>query len=131
MRWDPIIKRYYSREANNNFSSALVQLFYKHLAQPEGRDKNIHFVIFETDSTELLKMIEYNTKLLEKGSYFIKRHVSFDNFRIMMNLLREPIKNIQIEAFHVFKLFVANEKKPEDIVAVDADKEDEGSEADR
>ncbi|CDY37193.1 hypothetical protein F2Q70_00018221 [Brassica cretica] len=49
----------------------------------------------------------------------------------MMNLLREPIKNIQIEAFHVFKLFVANEKKPEDIVAVDADKEDEGSEADR
>ncbi|CAG7895184.1 unnamed protein product [Brassica rapa] len=109
MRWDPIIKRYYSREANNNCSSALMQLFYKQLAQAEGYKsfqkptscfcviKNIHFVIFETDCTELLKMIEYNTRLLERGSYFMKRHVLMDNFRIMMNLLREPIKKIQIE----------------------------------
>ncbi|WZZ36014.1 hypothetical protein YC2023_019415 [Brassica napus] len=73
-------------------------------------------------------MIEYNTKLLEKGSYFMKRHVLMDRSN---SGEEEPIKNIQIEAFHVFKLFVANEKKPEDIVAVDADKEDEGSEADR
>ncbi|KAG7635740.1 Armadillo-type fold [Arabidopsis thaliana x Arabidopsis arenosa] len=83
---------------------------------------------------------EYNTKLLEKGSYFTKRQASkllgdvlmdrsnsgvmvkyvssLDNLRIMMNLLREPTKNIQLEAFHIFKLFVANENKPEDIVAI-------------
>ncbi|CAA7039647.1 unnamed protein product [Microthlaspi erraticum] len=83
---------------------------------------------------------KYNTRLLEKGSYFTKRQASkllgdvlmdrsnsgvmvkyvssLDNLRIMMNLMREPTKNIQLEAFHVFKLFVANEEKPEDIVAI-------------
>ncbi|XP_006395707.2 MO25-like protein At2g03410, partial [Eutrema salsugineum] len=111
---------------------------------------------------------KYNTRLLEKGSYFTKRQASkllgdvlmdrsnsgvmvkyvssLDNLRIMMNLLREPTKNIQLEAFHVFKLFVANENKPEDIVAIlvanrnkilrlfadlKPEKEDEGFEADK
>lgn len=111
---------------------------------------------------------EYNTRLLEKGSYFTKRQASkllgdvlmdrsnsgvmvryvssLDHLRIMMNLLREPTKNIQLEAFHIFKLFVANERKPEDIVAIlvanrnkilrlfadlKPEKEDEGFEADK
>ena len=111
---------------------------------------------------------EYNTRLLEKGTYFTKRQASkllgdvlmdrsnsgvmvryvssLDHLRIMMNLLREPTKNIQLEAFHIFKLFVANKKKPEDIVAIlvanrnkilrlfsdlKPEKEDEGFEADK
>jgi len=35
-----------------------------------------------------------------------------------MNLLRDSSKSIQIEAFHVFKLFVANQNKPPDIVSI-------------
>jgi calcium binding protein 39 len=43
---------------------------------------------------------------------------SMDNLRILMNLLRESSKTIQIEAFHVFKLFVANQNKPSDIANI-------------
>ena len=37
---------------------------------------------------------------------------------LMMNLLRDKSKSIQYEAFHVFKVFVANPKKPADIVRI-------------
>ncbi|CAH8359731.1 unnamed protein product [Eruca vesicaria subsp. sativa] len=62
-----------------------------------------------------------------------------------MNLLRSS-KSIQIEAFHVFKLFVANQNKPADIANIlvenkskllrvlaelKPDKEDERFEADK
>lgn len=43
---------------------------------------------------------------------------SKDNLRIVMNLLRESSKSIQMEAFHVFKLFVANQNKPPEIVNI-------------
>ncbi|KAL7599278.1 putative MO25-like protein At5g47540 [Lactuca sativa] len=43
---------------------------------------------------------------------------SLDNMRILMNLLRDSNKTIQVEAFHVFKLFPANQKKPPEIVNV-------------
>ncbi|XP_051125496.1 putative MO25-like protein At5g47540 [Andrographis paniculata] len=111
---------------------------------------------------------EYNSKLLESSNYITRRQAikllgdilldrsnsavmtqyvcSLDNLRILMNLLRESSKNIQIEAFHVFKLFVANQKKPPEIVGVlitnrskllrlfsnfKPDKEDEQFEADK
>ncbi|XP_073307628.1 putative MO25-like protein At5g47540 [Primulina huaijiensis] len=83
---------------------------------------------------------EYNTKLLESSNYITRRQAIKllgdilldrsnsavmtryvclrDNLRILMNLLREPSKSIQIEAFHVFKLFVANQNKPPDIVDI-------------
>ncbi|MCO5583293.1 hypothetical protein L7F22_037203 [Adiantum nelumboides] len=35
-----------------------------------------------------------------------------ENLKDMMNLLKDKSKNIQFEAFHVFKVFVANPKKP-------------------
>eukprot|EP00850_Spirogloea_muscicola_P001082 SM000004S14952 [mRNA] locus=s4:445687:448436:+ [translate_table: standard] len=38
------------------------------------------------------------------------------NLRQMMMLLRDPRKNIQFEAFHVFKIFVANPNKTQPIV---------------
>lgn len=38
-----------------------------------------------------------------------------DNLRLMMELLRDKSRNIQYEAFHVFKVFVANPNKPKPI----------------
>ncbi|KAM7492398.1 hypothetical protein LguiA_035319 [Lonicera macranthoides] len=110
---------------------------------------------------------EYS-KLLESPNYITKRHAvkllgamlldrsncsvmvrfvsSLDNLRILMNLLRDPNKTIQLEAFHVFKLFAANQNKPPEIVNVlvvnrskllrffadfNCDKEDEQFEADK
>ncbi|XP_022927433.1 putative MO25-like protein At5g47540 isoform X2 [Cucurbita moschata] len=83
---------------------------------------------------------EYNLKLLESTNYITRRQAvkllgdilldrsnsavmtryvsSRDNLRIVMNLLRESSKSIQLEAFHVFKLFVANQNKPADIVGI-------------
>ena len=40
------------------------------------------------------------------------------NLKMMMNLLRDKSKNIQFEAFHVFKVFVANPKKPPQIESI-------------
>ncbi|KAJ0045486.1 hypothetical protein Pint_03994 [Pistacia integerrima] len=83
---------------------------------------------------------DYNTKLLESSNYITRRqaikllgdillersnsavmirYVSLkDNLRILMNLLRESSKNIQMDAFHVFKLFAANQNKPPEIMNV-------------
>ncbi|OVA09264.1 Mo25-like [Macleaya cordata] len=111
---------------------------------------------------------EYNSKLLESPNYITRRQAikllgdmlldranssvmmryvsSKDNLRILMNLLRESSKNIQLEAFHVFKLFAANQNKPPEIVGIlvanrskllrffgdfKIDKEDEQFEADK
>ncbi|KAJ9566352.1 hypothetical protein OSB04_002318 [Centaurea solstitialis] len=111
---------------------------------------------------------EYNSKLLESPNYITRRQAikllgdilldrsnsavmtryasSRDNLRILMNLLRESSKSIQIEAFHVFKLFAANQNKPADIISIlvanrskllrlfadfKPDKEDEQFEADK
>ncbi|XP_015582359.2 putative MO25-like protein At5g47540 [Ricinus communis] len=111
---------------------------------------------------------EYNSKLLESSNYITRRQAvkllgdmlldrsnsvvmtryisSRDNLRILMNLLRESSKSIQIEAFHVFKLFAASQNKPADIISIlvanrskllrlfadfKTDKEDEQFEADK
>lgn len=41
-----------------------------------------------------------------------------DNLKRMMNLLRSRSRNIQLEAFHVFKVFVANPNKSEPILNI-------------
>ncbi|GMH14434.1 hypothetical protein Nepgr_016275 [Nepenthes gracilis] len=111
---------------------------------------------------------DFNTKLLESTNYITRRQAvkllgdilldrsntavmvryvsSKDNLRILMNLLRESSRCIQIEAFHVFKLFAANQNKPPEIVSIlianrskllrffgnfKIDKEDEQFEADK
>ncbi|XP_071727124.1 putative MO25-like protein At5g47540 [Rutidosis leptorrhynchoides] len=82
---------------------------------------------------------EYNA-LLESSNYITRRNAilllgamlldrsntavmvryvsSLENMRILMNLLRDSNKTIQLQAFHVFKLFPANQNKPQDIVNV-------------
>lgn len=83
---------------------------------------------------------EYNSQLLGSPSYITRRHAvkllgdmlldrsnsavmvryvsSLDNMRILMNLFRDSKKAIQLESFHVFKLFVANQNKPPEIISV-------------
>ncbi|EEF33341.1 putative MO25-like protein At5g47540 isoform X2 [Ricinus communis] len=83
---------------------------------------------------------DFNSQLLESDNYITKRQAikllsdilldrsnsaimvqyvsSKDNLRILMNLLRESSKNIKIDAFHVFKLFAANQNKPPEIVSI-------------
>nr|XP_016453731.1 PREDICTED: putative MO25-like protein At5g47540 isoform X2 [Nicotiana tabacum] len=78
---------------------------------------------------------EFNAKLLESANYITRRQA-----------IKESSKNIQLDAFHVFKLFVANRNKPSDIVNIlvanrskllrffasfRIDKEDEQFEADK
>ncbi|KAK4491764.1 hypothetical protein RD792_002539, partial [Penstemon davidsonii] len=111
---------------------------------------------------------DFNAKLLESPNYMTRRHAikllgdilldrsnsgvmiryvsSKLNLRVLMNLLRASQKSIQIDAFHVFKLFVANQNKPSDIINIlcanrskllrffdgfNMDKEDEIFEADK
>ncbi|KAF6161921.1 hypothetical protein GIB67_014123 [Kingdonia uniflora] len=83
---------------------------------------------------------EYNSKLLQSQNYITKRQAvkllgdmlldransavmmryvsSKDNLVILMTLLKDRSKNIQMEAFHVFKLFAANQNKPADVVCI-------------
>lgn len=51
--------------------------------------------------------------LLDRHNFTIMtRYISnVDNLKLMMNMLREKSRNIQFEAFHVFKIFVANPNK--------------------
>ncbi|CAN8066650.1 unnamed protein product [Agarophyton chilense] len=55
--------------------------------------------------------------LLERANYRIMRHyiASPANLRVVMNLLLDNRRNIQFEAFHVFKIFVANPHKPAEV----------------
>ncbi|PWZ00969.1 Mo25-like protein [Testicularia cyperi] len=80
--------------------------------------------------TTLLQSPNYVTKrqslkllgeiLLDRTNFNIMtRYISSEeNLKMMMNLLRDRSKNIQFEAFHVFKVFVANPKKPPQIESI-------------
>lgn len=79
---------------------------------------------FFTMYTNLIQSSNYVTKrqsikllgeiLLDRSNYHVmNQYISNeDNLKIMMNLLKDKSKNIQFEAFHVFKVFVANPRKP-------------------
>lgn len=55
--------------------------------------------------------------LMDRANYRIMTHyiASPGNLKLIMNLLLDSRKNIQFEAFHVFKIFVANPRKSADI----------------
>ncbi|KAF8484408.1 Mo25-like protein [Gautieria morchelliformis] len=47
------------------------------------------------------------------------RYISNEaNLKMMMNHFRDKSRNIQFEAFYVFKVFVANPKKPPQIESI-------------
>jgi len=58
--------------------------------------------------------------LLDRANFTVMtRYIASEsNLKLMMNLLRDKSKNIQFEAFHVFKVFVANPKKPPQIETI-------------
>lgn len=64
--------------------------------------------MYLTRSTQLLGEI-----LLDRANFKVMTiYISNpDNLKLMMNLLRDKSRNIQFEAFHVFKVFVANPNK--------------------
>ncbi|KAM3315521.1 hypothetical protein ACQJBY_033953 [Aegilops geniculata] len=85
---------------------------------------------FSDFHTKLLHSSNYVTKrqsiqllgdiLLERtNSSVMLRYVSSkENLIVLMNLLRDPSQPIQVEAFHIFKLFTANKNKPRDITSI-------------
>eukprot|EP01086_Lenisia_limosa_P001340 TRINITY_DN124_c0_g1_i1.p2 TRINITY_DN124_c0_g1~~TRINITY_DN124_c0_g1_i1.p2 ORF type:complete len:336 (-),score=85.48 TRINITY_DN124_c0_g1_i1:42-1049(-) len=80
--------------------------------------------------TELLKSSNFVTRrqslkllgelLLERANYTIMTKYISDqtNLRLVMTLLRDKSRSIQYEAFHVFKVFVANPNKPQSVVDI-------------
>ncbi|GJJ12476.1 hypothetical protein Clacol_006718 [Clathrus columnatus] len=82
---------------------------------------------FFNSYTSLLLSTNYVTKrqslkllgeiLLDRANFNVMtRYIGNEaNLKMMMNLLRDKSRNIQFEAFHVFKVFVANPKKPPSI----------------
>ncbi|KAH9042591.1 mo25 protein [Lactarius pseudohatsudake] len=94
----------------------------------EYLDKN--YDRFFNSFTTLILSSNYVTKrqslkllgeiLLDRANFSVMtRYIANDaNLKMMMNLLRDKSKNIQFEAFHVFKVFVANPKKPPQIEAI-------------
>ena len=59
-----------------------------------------------------------STVLLTRSNYnvMIRYVASRDNLVLAMNLLRDTSPHITLDAFHVFKVFVANPNKPPEIV---------------
>lgn len=82
---------------------------------------------FVASYNELLQSQNYVTRrqslkllgemLLERANFQIMTHyiASPRNLKLIMNLLLDKRKNIQFEAFHVFKIFVGNPRKSADI----------------
>jgi len=58
--------------------------------------------------------------LLDRANFTIMTKYISDpeNLKTMMNMLRDESKNIQFEAFHVFKVFVANPNKTDPILQI-------------
>ncbi|KAF7491399.1 Protein Mo25 [Sarcoptes scabiei] len=58
--------------------------------------------------------------LLDRSNFSIMtRYISSqDNLKLMMTMLKNRSRNIQFEAFHVFKVFVANPNKPRPILDI-------------
>ncbi|KAH9896863.1 Mo25-like protein [Cubamyces lactineus] len=94
----------------------------------EYLDKN--YDRFFSSFTTLILSSNYVTKrqslkllgeiLLDRANFNVMtRYIANEaNLKMMMNLLRDKSKNIQFEAFHVFKVFVANPKKPPQIESI-------------
>ncbi|GMM37818.1 Hym1 protein [Saccharomycopsis crataegensis] len=54
----------------------------------------------------------------QNNSLMIKYVESSENLKIIMNLLSDKSRNLQFEAFHVFKVFVANPKKSRPVLDI-------------
>ncbi|XP_068596539.1 calcium binding protein 39, like 1 [Brachionichthys hirsutus] len=83
-----------------------------------------------TEYEKLLNSENYVTKrqslkllgelLLDRHNFTVMtKYISRgENLKLMMNLLRDKSRNIQFEAFHVFKVFVANPNKTQPVLDI-------------
>jgi len=105
------------------------ELLTKHKAlSAEFLEKN-YDQIFDK-YTQLLHSPNYVTRrqslkllgelLLDRANFNIMtRYISSSsNLKLMMNLLRDKNRTIQFEAFHVFKVFVANPNKTKPVLEI-------------
>jgi len=109
--------------------STLKELLTKHKA-PVAEFLEKHYEQFFEFYTGLLNSQNYVTRrqslkllgelLLDRANFNIMtRYISDQsNLKLMMTLLRDKSRNIQFEAFHVFKVFVANPNKPQPILHI-------------
>jgi len=114
--------------ATNSFGT-FKELLTKHKAIAAAFLDSNYDVVFGK-YRELLVSQNYVTKrtslkllgelLLDRANFHVMtKYISqSSNLKLMMNLLRDPSKNIQFEAFHVFKVFVANPKKPQPVLDI-------------
>lgn len=89
-----------------------------------------NYDVFFENYTNLLHSENYVTKrqslkllgelLLDRANFAIMtKFISIaSNLKLMMLLLKDKRKTIQFEAFHVFKVFVANPNKPQPILEI-------------
>ncbi|KAH6904135.1 mo25 protein [Coprinopsis sp. MPI-PUGE-AT-0042] len=87
----------------------------KHSSHHSPRSSLSNNYVTKRQSLKLLGEI-----LLDRANFNVMtRYIANEaNLKMMMNLLRDKSKNIQFEAFHVFKVFVANPKKPPQIESI-------------
>nr|XP_043622839.1 putative MO25-like protein At5g47540 [Erigeron canadensis] len=111
-------------------ADAFKDLLTRHKSTVSGSLSKNYIWFFTEFNEKLLKSPNYITRrqavkllgciLLDRSnSCVMTRYVnSKENLMILMNLLRDTSRSIQIDAFHVFKLFVANENKPPEIASI-------------
>jgi len=133
--YSPNFNRIFSYVEYPNFDvasdafSTLKELLTKHKPlAAEFLEKN-YTKVFE-DYTKLLNSTNYVTRrqslkllgelLLDRANFNIMTTYISDkeNLKLMMSLLRDKSKSIQFEAFHVFKVFVANPNKTKPILDI-------------
>eukprot|EP00043_Microstomoeca_roanoka_P019476 m.219586 g.219586 ORF g.219586 m.219586 type:complete len:316 (+) comp17003_c0_seq1:219-1166(+) len=114
--------------ASDAFSSLKALLTCNKILCAEFLEKN-YDKVFE-HYRELLTSENYVTKrqslkllgelLLDRANFTVMtKYISNpENLKLMMQLLRNQSRNIQFEAFHVFKVFVANPNKTQPIIDI-------------
>jgi len=131
----PNVWKFFKHVEGSNFDVAsdafqsFKEILTKHKALvAEFLEKN--YDQFFEQYTALLNSVNYVTRrqslkllgelLLDRANFNIMtKYISEQqNLKLMMLLLRDKSRNIQFEAFHVFKVFVANPNKPTPILNI-------------
>ncbi|KAI8558097.1 hypothetical protein RHMOL_Rhmol04G0062200 [Rhododendron molle] len=89
------------------FFSSVTYLF------PE-KETRIPLIIF----LHLLQLLGEILSDHSNSSVMVHYVSSLDNMRVLMNLLRDSNKTIQLDAFQVFELFIDSQNKPPEIVSI-------------
>lgn len=131
----PLFQHYFEKVEVSNFEvasdafSTFKDLLTRHKPMVAGYLSR-NYDQFFASYTNLLKSSNYVTRrqslkllgelLLERSNLKVMvRYVADEgNLKLMMNLLRDSSRSIQFEAFHVFKVFVANPNKTRPIVEI-------------